>query len=751
MDLAGNAGETTNTDALTIDQTPPAFTAIVADPAAAERGSTVALAFTASESLRFNPTVTVNGHPAAFVSSNGLDYTYSYSVWMAEAFGPAEIVIVGQDIAGNVGTTVNTTALTIVDLVAPTVGIGAPSVGATRGGPVTFLITYSDDVAGISLSLDDIELIGAGATGDVALSDSGAFARLVTISGITGDGTLGIAIPAGTAADEFGNPAPAADSDLFDVDNTGPVIDVLGENPVTVALNSEYADAGATALDARDGDLTESIETVNDVDTSIEGVYTVTYDVADSLGNAAVQQVRTVYVRPLDECGAFAFPVDGSTITVAGGPDFWLVPILEADIEGAARLEFFLDGVSIGEVEAPPYSISYAMTATETPVQYELTAQAYDAQDNVLCSSTTTFNVIIAAQGEDGDGNGLPDNPFTALPDLGNTWFSQNVSGETGGTVVTAAANLNTCDAPPVPVVVTLIDLEQRVTATAPAELFQECEMAIVVFQMAPDLDTLLGSVEAAVVLPEPDDVLLLGGMYYLCTVLVSNDEGATFDEIDPARLAANPVSLEIEGVAVPGDAVFYTHDIFAGSDPLTGVFIGGVAGPWDTTGLANVNLFPTAVSVDVVKPTLFAPYSIKADDNPPLWPWLALLAAALGISLAAGGGDDDGGGGPCFIATAAYGTPLADDIDVLRNVRDRYLLGTAAGTALVDAYYRMSPGIADAVGVSPALAAAVRVALLPVVALSRALLIAPGAVVLVAIALVLLAFRRRGKARRTA
>jgi predicted outer membrane repeat protein len=751
LDLAGNMGETTNTDALTIDQTPPAFTGIVADPAAAERGTSVTLTFTASESLRFNPTVTVNGHAAAFASSSGLDYTYSYTVWPAEAFGAAEIVIVGQDLAGNMGTSVDTTALSIVDLVAPSISIGAPSVDATRGGPVTFLVTYGDDALGISLTEDDIELTGSGATAGVTLAETGPFTRLVTLSGIAGDGTLGIAIPAGTAADEYGNPAPEAASDLFDVDNTGPVITVLGENPVTVALNSEYTDAGATALDAREGNITESIDTVSDVDTSVEGDYTVTYDVADSLGNAAVQQVRTVHVVSLDECGSFAFPIDGSTITVAGGPDFWLVPILEADLEGAVRLEFFLDGVSIGEVETPPYSISYAMTAGETLVQYELTAQAYDAEDNVLCSSTITFNVIAAAQGEDGDENGLPDNPFTVLPDLGNTWFSQNVSGETGGTIVTAAATLHTCKSPAAPVVVTLVETDRRVTATAPAELFEECETAVVVFQMAPDLATLLGSVEAAVVLPEPDAGVLLGGMYYLCTVLVSNDEGATFEEIDPARLAANPVSLDIEGVAVPNDTVFYTHGIFADSDALTGVFIGGVPGAWDTAGLANIEIFTAALSVDVVKPSLFAPYTMKADDgnNPPAWPWLALLAAILGISLL-GGGDDDGGGGPCFIATAAYGTPMAADVDTLRGLRDQYLLGSAAGTAFVDAYYRVSPAIAGVVSEHPALAAAIRLALVPVVLLSRALLMAPGAVALLALGLAWLALMRRRKARRS-
>ena len=58
------------------------------------------------------------------------------------------------------------------------------------------------------------------------------------------------------------------------------------------------------------------------------------------------------------------------------------------------------------------------------------------------------------------------------------------------------------------------------------------------------------------------------------------------------------------------------------------------------------------------------------------------------------------GNGGGCLIATAAYGSELAPQVQLLREIRDNQLLNTESGTAFMsgfnELYYSFSPIIAD-------------------------------------------------------
>jgi hypothetical protein len=76
----------------------------------------------------------------------------------------------------------------------------------------------------------------------------------------------------------------------------------------------------------------------------------------------------------------------------------------------------------------------------------------------------------------------------------------------------------------------------------------------------------------------------------------------------------------------------------------------------------------------------------------------------------------------PCFVATAAFGTPLAAQVGALRRLRDRQLLSNAIGRALVRAYYADGPTLARELREHETLRRLTRSLLEPIVALARRL-----------------------------
>jgi hypothetical protein len=168
--------------------------------------------------------------------------------------------------------------------------------------------------------------------------------------------------------------------------------------------------------------------------------------------------------------------------------------------------------------------------------------------------------------------------------------------------------------------------------------------------------------------------------------------------------------------------------------------------------GIASIVLTGRANTTALQTVNLQNVFEYKAAPAAGNFPWLLVLlglGAAL-LGLAAGGSSGGGGGGPCFIATAAYGTPLDGDINTLREVRDQFLLENTVGTAFTDTYYRVSPAIADTVASSPVLAAIVRVVLVPVIFLGKMALTSPALLALVALSIGFFFWSKRKGARQS-
>ena len=75
-----------------------------------------------------------------------------------------------------------------------------------------------------------------------------------------------------------------------------------------------------------------------------------------------------------------------------------------------------------------------------------------------------------------------------------------------------------------------------------------------------------------------------------------------------------------------------------------------------------------------------------------------------------------------CFVATAAYGSVMANDVQLLRRFRDSMLTRTVMGELAVETYYTFGPAMAGMIGESELLRASARAVLEPIVTSVRKL-----------------------------
>jgi len=195
----------------------------------------------------------------------------------------------------------------------------------------------------------------------------------------------------------------------------------------------------------------------------------------------------------------------------------------------------------------------------------------------------------------------------------------------------------------------------------------------------------------------------------------------ANFAQIPPGKVTLTVSSTDGGSVTAPGEATF-TYD--------EGMVVNLEAEPEE-----SYRFVKWIGDVDDVADVTAASTTITMNDN-----------YSITATFKFGTG--------CFIATAAYGTPIAEEIQVLRDFRDEYLLTNPAGKTLVEFYYRLSPPIAEFITEHPSLKPIVRAGLVPAVAMSTvAVTTTPaekaamvGLLMLISVALAIWAARRRGK-----
>jgi hypothetical protein len=166
-----------------------------------------------------------------------------------------------------------------------------------------------------------------------------------------------------------------------DSDTTKPVITLLGANSVSALQNTIYSDAGATAEDDVDGNITSAIIVGGDsVNTATPGSYIITYNVTDAAGNAADEVVRYVSVVSVDSTAPVITLAGVNPISITEG-DSYLEPgaIAFDAVDGDVSSNIVVDSSGLDVNTIGSYTVTYNVS---------------DQAGNAANEVTRTVNVV---------------------------------------------------------------------------------------------------------------------------------------------------------------------------------------------------------------------------------------------------------------------------------------------------------------------------------------------------------------------
>jgi ketopantoate hydroxymethyltransferase len=314
-----------------------------------------------------------------------------------------------------------------VDIISPEITSGTTGIDLDENsgsGQTIYTIIANDDVAvtGYAIAGTDASLLSVNSsTGVVSLTADPDYETKNSYNFTV------------TASDAAGNTSdPTTVTFLInDLDDTIPVITLVGSNPQSIELGTAYSELGATATDNIDGDITGDIVIdASDVNVNIAGDYTVTYNVSDAEGNEATQVTRTVTIT-----ADATIPV----ITLVGSNP-QSIELGTAYSELGATATDNIDGDITGDIVIDASDVNVNIAG-----DYTVTYNVSDAEGNEATQVTRTVTItadatipVITLVGSNPQSIELG----TAYSELGAT-ATDNIDGDITGDIVIDASDVN--------------------------------------------------------------------------------------------------------------------------------------------------------------------------------------------------------------------------------------------------------------------------------------------------------------------
>ena len=144
-----------------------------------------------------------------------------------------------------------------------------------------------------------------------------------------------------SVSDSNGNKQQVKRKVIF-IDDIPPKVEINGEGTIFLNVGDTYEEQGATAIDEKDGELTEKLEITSNVDTNQVGTYVVRYSVPDNSGNIGIADREIVVGGPGRACMKIGTPKT-IYLTFDDGPSAHLTPaILDILRENNIKATFFI-------------------------------------------------------------------------------------------------------------------------------------------------------------------------------------------------------------------------------------------------------------------------------------------------------------------------------------------------------------------------------------------------------------------------
>ena len=376
-DAAGNAATATRTvTVIYVDTTPPVITLNGATTMQINQGTAYTEpGYTATDNTDGNVTSRVAVTGTVNVNTVG-SYTLTYTV---------------SDAAGNVATATRTVQVLYVDRTPPVITLtGAAAMQIDQGTAYT-------EPGYTAIDSDDGNITNqVTVAGSVAINVPGAYTLTYSVSDKAGN--VGSARRTVTVAAVIIVPpvtAPTIPPETpQEPPRTPPVITLTGFSSQTLDYGQPYIESGYKAVDCKGIDISSAVKVTGSADYWKAGLYTLTYDVADSAGLTA-RATRTITVNPQPPAPP---PPTAPKITIIGSNPI----ILHQDSTTPYKEQ------SAKAIDGDGNDISNLVTVTGWTAANRTTAGTYTLTYSITSptsglKSTTTRNVRIVAPTEKRD------------------------------------------------------------------------------------------------------------------------------------------------------------------------------------------------------------------------------------------------------------------------------------------------------------------------------------------------------------